>query len=319
MGLNRTLPSHLIKQSLEAELELRLKHFQHSDASEILRFGSHVGSQVNWYDELDRGMDLARRQVESFEKSGRSFPSGAVIIADSLTGGKGRFARSWHAPRGGMWLTLVLVNTLLPRYANFLPFAAGIACSETLTVYGVGCSLKWVNDVHVEGRKIAGILIESFRSPIHGEEYFLIGVGVNVNNLSFPLPLTDVSTSMGLLLEREINLIDFVLCFLAKLAWNIGLLYYEEKQDLAAGEKDGFSNIILNRYRELSDTIGKRVLYGFDIQQNPQYEATVLDIDEQGCLVMRLQDSGAILREQSGEIFYLSRGDGEGQRHHSHI
>jgi BirA family biotin operon repressor/biotin-[acetyl-CoA-carboxylase] ligase len=306
MGLNRTLSPHFIKQSIETELELRLRHFPPSAAREILRFGGHVGSQIDWYNELDRGMELARRKVEGFEKSGRSFPSGSVIIADSLTGGRGRFARAWHAPRGGVWLTLVLANTLLPRYVNFLPFAAGIACSETLTAYGVDCRLKWVNDVHVGGRKIAGILIESFRSSIYGEEYLLIGVGVNVNNISFPKPLTEVSTSIGLLLGKEIDLTDFVFCFLAKLAWNIGLLYYEERRDLATGEKDGFSNIILKRYRDLSDTIGKRVLYGFDIQQNPQYEATVLDIDDQGCLVMRLQDNDAVLREQSGEILYLS-------------
>ncbi len=172
-----------------------------------------------------------------------------MILAATLNQGKGRFDRAWHAPAGGIWLTLVLANTLLPRYTSFFPMAAGVACCEALRATGVEARIKWVNDLQVAGRKIAGILVESHRSPLLAEEFVLIGIGVNINNRSFPEELAASSVAASAILGRQISLRHFALCLLAKLAWNIGLLHYEEAIDLEKGDEVPPSCLLLKAGR----------------------------------------------------------------------
>ncbi len=290
----------------EAEYSLRLRQHPPEVARKVLRYGGHVGRLIDCFQSLDRGMVLARRQIAECEEKGGSFPSGTVILAATLKQGKGRFDRAWHAPTGGIWLTLVLANTLLPRYTSFLPMAAGVACCEALRATGLEARLKWVNDLLVAGRKIAGILVESHRSPLLGEEYVLIGIGVNINNRSFPEELAASSVAASAVLGRQISLRHFALRLLAKLVWNIGLLHYEEAIDLEKGDEVPPSCLLLESWKGLSDTVGRRVLYGFDVRKKPLYEAVVENIDPDGCLVMRLPGSDTVIREQSGEIIYLS-------------
>lgn len=307
MGLALELTSSDLKSFVEeTEYSWRLRQYPPEVVGKILRYGGHVGSRIECYGNLDRGMELARGQIAAVEQKGDSFPSGSVILAATLNRGKGRFERAWHAPAGGVWLTLVLANTLLPRYTSFLPMAAGVACCEALLAAGVKARLKWVNDLLVGGRKIAGILVESHPSPLLAEEFVLIGMGVNVNNRSFPDELAASSIAASAVLGREINLHHFALTLLAKLVWNIGLLHYEEALDLEKGEEAEPSCLLLESWKGLSDTIGHRVLYGFDVRRKPQFEAVVEDVDRNGCLVLRLPDSGAIIREKSGEIVYLN-------------
>lgn len=307
MGIALKITSAELQSFVEqTETDLRLQRYPEETVRKILRYGRPVGSRIDCYSNLDRGMELARRQIADTERQGGAFPSGSVILAASLNRGKGRFDRSWHAPVGGLWFTLVLVNTLLPRYTSFLPMAAGVSCCEALNAAGVEARIKWVNDLHVAGRKIAGILVESHRSPLSAEEFVLVGIGVNINNSTFPADLAAASVSASAILEREISLKQFALSLLAKLVWNIGLLHFEEAIDLGNGEDAPPCCLLLQSWKGLSDTVGRRVLYGFDVQQNPQYEAVVQDIDQEGCLVMRLPGPGTVLREKSGEIVYLS-------------
>jgi len=305
MDLSQGLtPESFVRFLTGTEIPFRHRFLSSSIVEEVVRFGRHVGCRIDYYPTLERGMDHARAEIATAEKQGRSYPSGSAILAGTLSGGKGRFARFWHAPPGGVWLTLALANTLLPRYANFLPLAGGVSCAEALAAVDINCRLKWVNDVQAAGRKIAGILTEGYRSPLHGEEYLLLGIGINVNNDCFPPELATSSVSVRRLLGRTIDLADFTLHLLAKLVWNIGLLYYEEREDLAAGDGSRV-NLLLKRWKEMSDTVGRRVLYGFDVQKKPLYEATVLDVDEEGGLVMLLPGEDRIVREVSGEIVYL--------------
>lgn len=272
----------------------------------IFRHGAVVGSCIERFARLPRGMDLARQRIAACEAAGRSFASGLVILAEELDGGCGRFRREWHAPAGGLWMTLVLVNTLLPEASRLYPLAAGIACCEAVCHLLPAARLKWVNDVHIGSRKIAGILIETMIGPRYGEEYVIIGMGVNVNNLGFPAALQGRAGSMRDLLGQEIDLDLFAARLLAKLAWNIGLLHYEEARRLGLGsETEPGDHPLVRRFRELSDTVGRWVSFGFNVQEKPQFEARVLGIDPTGGLLLQLVDSPEPLLEHAGEIVYL--------------
>jgi BirA family transcriptional regulator, biotin operon repressor / biotin---[acetyl-CoA-carboxylase] ligase len=289
----------------EEELPLRCRTVDSETAAAVCRYGAPVGGVIECHSRLGRGMEYARRLIGETEAQGRSFATGTVIVAGELTGGKGRFQRAWHAPPGGLWLTLILVNTLLPAFTRLYPLAAGLACCEAVRGYGIDARLKWVNDVHVGGRKLVGVLAETMIGPRFGEEYILIGVGVNINNTEFPPELASLAVSMRSLLGREIGIDRFAARLLAKLAWNIGLLHHEEQERLAAGDPESDDSPLLAAWRAHSDTIGRRVRFGYDVQQHPQYEARAVELAADGALVLRLLPDGPLVTEHAGEILYL--------------
>lgn len=277
------------------------------DAAAIARYGSIVGSAIECHASLPRAMEHARRLIAASAESGRAFASGTVILADTMTQCRGRFARSWHAPSGGVWGCLVYANTLLPGSRNFIPMAAGVACCEAVRECGgKDSTIRWVNDILHGGRKLAGFLVEGYVEPVHGEEFALIGFGINVNNVSFPDELADTAVSLRQVLGREVDLSEFTAVFLAKLAWNFGILCHEEARELAGEPLSGRKgqHLLLEQWLDLSDTIGRRVVYGFDVMTAPQYQAEVLGIDATGGLILSLDD-GFRKTELSGEVRYL--------------
>lgn len=278
-----------------------------TDRSEIIRYGAFVGSVIECHEQLPRAMDHARSLINTAAAAGRSIASGTVVLADEMSRCKGRFSRTWHAPKGGVWGCMVFANTLLPQWRSFIPLTAGIACCEVVReIYGLQSHIRWVNDVLVEGRKLAGFLVESYTDPAHGEEFALVGFGINLNNSSFPAELEGTAISLGQILERDIDLSEFTALFLARLAFNFGILYHEEAQELRGGSFSGHQgcHLLLDRWLHLSDTLGKRVLYGFDVMTAPQYQAVVMGLDPAGGLILRLPD-GQVKTEYCGEIRYL--------------
>lgn len=277
------------------------------DPHHVCRYGAFVAASMECHDRLDRAMVLAKEQIQQSENIGQSIASGHVIVAKEMAASKGRFTRTWHAPEGGLWGCLVHANTLLPLSRRFIPFAVGIACCEAVHEYGLeSASLRWVNDVLYEGKKLAGFLVESFTGPVSGETFNLVGFGINLNNSQFPEELVAIAGSVGSCLEKNLDVGAFAECFLAKLAWNIGLLYAEEQRFLDEECYSGKDNkhILVGRFLELTDVVGKRVVYGFDVMEDPQYEATVLAVDGDGGLVLQLDD-GFQKIEYSGEVRYL--------------
>ena len=304
MGIAASLSPTFVRQIInEEELPLRSRTTARQETAIVLRYGAVVGSFIEHHPTLERGMGRARILIKQHEDENRSFPSGTVIVADEMTASKGRFKRPWHAPRGGLWLTLVLVNTLTPDNSRLYPLAAGAACCELLRDYDLKAYVKWVNDVHINGKKVAGILTESMIGPKSGEEYILIGLGVNVNNDTFPPELSEIATSMNAILGSETDIPLLTARLLAKLAWNIGLLHYEEQ--LSFDEQNAErQHLLLENWLRMSDMVGRRVLFGFDVQKEPQFTALVKGLDKSGGLILELPDGNTIV-ETSGEILYI--------------
>jgi BirA family biotin operon repressor/biotin-[acetyl-CoA-carboxylase] ligase len=300
-------PSAVQNYIAALEIDRRSRLLPKNLVKTVFRYGAIAGSHIHTYASLERGMDQARQLIDHYEQQGRSFPSGMVILAEELTGGKGRFQRYWHAPAGGIWMTMVFVNNLLPEVSRLLPLAAGVACCETVRQFGVPAHVKWVNDVHVQGRKVAGILMETLYGSSSGEEYILIGAGLNVNNADFPPELDRLAVAMAGLCGRSLDLGLVATDLLAKFCWNIGLLYLQEELQLAEAENLLLEreHFLLNRWRELSDSFGRRVMFGFDVQQRPQYEAEVLGLEEDGGLRLRHLEDDVVVTEYGGEILYL--------------
>ncbi|WP_136796793.1 biotin--[acetyl-CoA-carboxylase] ligase [Desulfosediminicola ganghwensis] len=306
MAHNQPTPE-LLAEAFAKELSLREKRCPDIDSAAVLRYGQFVGSTIDCHESLPRAMDHARAHVHEVESQGGSVANGRVILADTMSRSKGRFTRAWHAPAGGVWGCMLHASTLLDISKRFVPLAVGVACCEAIREFGGGgANLRWVNDVLFGQRKVAGFLVEGHTGACYGEEYHLVGFGININNNSFPEELSPIATSLAKELGREFDLTDFTTTFLAKLAWNFGLIYYEEAQEMAGETYSGVEGThrLLESWLSLSSTIGKRVVFGFDVMTSPQYEATVIGVDDGGGLQLQFDD-GAMKTEYSGEIRYI--------------
>lgn len=110
---------------------------------------------------------------------------GTVLIAREQSGGRGRRGRQWISPPGNLYMSVLLKPEVAPAFAGQIGFVAGLAIAETLAqrVEGRTISLKWPNDVLVEGRKISGLLAEAVTQ---GSELAHVVVGIGVNLAAAP-------------------------------------------------------------------------------------------------------------------------------------
>lgn len=106
-------------------------------------------------------------------------PEGTLAVAASQTAGRGRFDRSWESPGGGAYVSCVLRPPLAPAALVPLPLVAAVGVAEGLATLGLEARLKWPNDVEVEGRKLAGILLE-MAAESDRTEWVVLGCGINV-------------------------------------------------------------------------------------------------------------------------------------------
>lgn len=124
--------------------------------------------------------------------------TGAAFIADSQTKGRGRRGQPWHSPKGAsLYVSFVLRPPLLARDTPPLALAAGLAVVDAVmpSIQGDRLRVKWPNDVLLDGKKLAGILIET---SIAGERAssVIVGIGLNVHTREFPSEISKVATSL---------------------------------------------------------------------------------------------------------------------------
>ena len=266
----------------------------------ILRYGAPVGRQLDYHASLPRCMVRLRQLIRTAEARDTSLPTGTVVMASRLTASSGRFDRHWHAPQGGLWLALAWADTFVAATRRLLPLAVGSACCEAIREAGVTAAIRWINDIHFRGCKLGGILCETLTTPAQ-EQYHLIGVGLNVNNRFFPASLQDNAISMYQILGRPLRLDDFGAQLLAWIGWYIGMLTWAEQRTLS-GDGNGYA-VFLEQYRALCDTVGKKIVYGFDLEKEKGGHGTAVAIDDTGQLLIRLT-SGTTVTADAGEIRY---------------
>lgn len=105
--------------------------------------------------------------------------AGTLVWAGEQTNGHGRRGRPWSSPPGNLYLSLVLRPQCPPGMAAQLGFVAALALGEALGE-PEGLAYKWPNDVLIEGRKIAGILLESETAGHGSLDFVVLGIGVNL-------------------------------------------------------------------------------------------------------------------------------------------
>src|SRR5919199_4818507 len=139
-----------------------------------------------------RVVDSTNRRARELAEEGA--PGGRVVTAAEQTAGRGRQGRTWSAPPGKALLYSAILRPL-GREHGLLPLAVPLAvCEAVESLAPVRCAVKWPNDVWMEDRKVAGVLIEA-----HPPEWAVIGIGLNVavEPREPPAGLRHPATSIG--------------------------------------------------------------------------------------------------------------------------
>jgi BirA family biotin operon repressor/biotin-[acetyl-CoA-carboxylase] ligase len=149
--------------------------------------------------------DIASTNTEATQWATDGAPEGSLVVADHQTGGRGRWGRTWFsAPGKLLQFSLVLRPDLEPGRHGLLTAALGVATARAVrSVTGLPVQIKWPNDIVIEGRKLAGMLVES---TVIGSriDAAICGIGINVHLVASEIPedLRTRATSIAIEMER---------------------------------------------------------------------------------------------------------------------
>lgn len=208
-------------------------------------------------------------------------PGGTLVTAEEQTAGRGRQGRPWLTPPGSAiaWSLLIRETIEVP---GTLPLQVGVGVSEAVESLGrTGVRMKWPNDIWIEGRKCAGILVEA--RPQEG--WAVIGVGLNllIADDEFPDEIRGRATSVG----NGVTFRQGVAALNEHVGYRLGSPVEESLREFAV--RDGLR--------------GRQVSWG-------EGEGTAAGIDRQGNLLVE-SPAGCLSTLNAGEVHLSIRSDGE--------
>lgn len=223
-----------------------------------------------------------------------------LLIAERQTAGRGRAGRAWHSEPGS-----VLTFSLAWRFdrplhtLTGLPLAVGVVLAETLAALAVPVSLKWPNDVLKEGRKLAGILIETAKadSASSSSSWAVIGIGLNLKlPASLAADIGQPAASLALP-DMDANVL-------------LGKIASALTEALAQFEQQGLSAFVV-RWNRWHAHAGQTVC----ILDNERilHEGRALGIADNGALL--LETAGGVISVMSGDVSLRAKADGKESKH----
>ena len=239
-----------------------------------------ISENIRIYDCLESTNKTAKKPEFSCAEHG------TIIIAETQTAGKGRYGKSFHSPPdSGLYITFILH----PEKLNFTTptlitaFAAVAVCE---TIEATCCKtpqIKWVNDIFVNDKKICGILTESVNTP-ENKTHTILGIGINITDPPTGFPPEIQSTAGSLFGTSKTTITRNRLT--AELINHI--LFTDDLFD---------EKMMLTKYKQRMFLLGKTIKVN---DGDDSYEATALDIDDFGHLVVKTLKN---------KLVYLSTGE----------
>lgn len=202
-------------------------------------------------------------------------PEGSVFLAEEQTAGRGRGANTWRSEGStGIYCSVVLRPELPPSEVLAFSLAAGLAVRAAIEQVDsrITTDLKWPNDLLIDGKKVCGILAE-MNAEATRVRYIVVGIGINVNQASFPKDLG--ATSLRLATGSEWSRVELV----AALLKSLDREYHQLCDDPEAKQE------ILRRFAESSSWVqGKAVR----IEENgASFDGATEGLDQRGFLRIR--------------------------------
>ena len=145
------------------------------------------GREIHWFP------TIASTMFEAVRLANAGAPHGTVVGAEEQTAGHGRYNRAWHSEKeSGLYQTIILRFPIEPSQIPIITMALGLATAAAIEhTAAIKCDLRWPNDVMLNEKKTAGILVQ-----LHGSAV-VAGIGINVNQTAFPDDVTSIATSIA--------------------------------------------------------------------------------------------------------------------------
>ena len=230
-----------------------------------------AGKKVVYSPETDSTNTQAKTAGEQKEAHGTLF------VADKQNAGKGRRGRVWESPSGSsIYMTILLRPDIMPVKAPMLTLVMAVSVAEGIRqVAGLDTKIKWPNDIVLNGKKICGILKE-MSTEIDYINYVVIGVGINVNQDTFPEELQNTATSLKIESGHMYRRPELIAAIMERFEKNYESFLLTE--DLS-GIQGIYNDMLVNKDREV------RVL-----EPGNEYHAYAEGINEKGELIVKTPD-----------------------------
>ncbi|MCW5700552.1 MAG: biotin--[acetyl-CoA-carboxylase] ligase [Rhodospirillales bacterium] len=236
---------------------------------------------------LDR-VDSTNEEVKRRALAGD--PGGLVIWAREQTAGRGRHDRTWSSPAGNLYLSFLLRPNCTVAEGPQIGFVAGLSVAsivQSLLHNDEHVTCKWPNDVLVDGRKIAGILLESAAGKDGRIDWIALGIGLNVawhpDDITGAYPATSLA-------ERGATSFD-----LGAIA---DRLSRSVNAGLAVWRREGFATV-RNRWQEIAFGRNQRVSVRLG---NETVSGVFAGLDAMGAMILT-QENGESRTIHAGDVF----------------
>lgn len=248
---------------------------------------SWAGRNLRYFSETGSTNNDAKRLAEE------GAVHGTVVVADVQNAGKGRRGRSWQTMSGtALSFTLVIRPDFAPDKASMLTLVIALSVAEAAEkAAGVAASIKWPNDVVMNGKKVCGILTEMTMTPEMDEvQYIVAGVGINVNNAApeeFPDEIRDRATSLRIESGRQLSRAALL---------NEVLVRFEENYETFLGTLD--LSKLRERYQKRLQGVGGEVRV---LDPAGEYTGISQGINDKGELLV-VRENGECVPVYAGEV-----------------
>lgn len=241
----------------------------------------HFGEILLRFESISSTNDIAKTLAR------KGLPEGTVVLAKMQHLGRGRADKSWFSPLGGLWFSVILRPRAPLSSTSLIPIAAGVSTARTIRrLFKLSVVLKWPNDVMAGGRKVAGILTESFTAA--DGYYVIVGFGINANNscTSMPPQLRDEAISLSDMLSSQINIDQLMQENLKEFAEVYGRILANDSAE------------VVTQWKGLTDMLRQPILV---YEDKASFEAMAVDLDSDGALLIQTKD-GTLRRLLSANI-----------------
>ncbi|MEZ0579324.1 biotin--[acetyl-CoA-carboxylase] ligase [Nocardioides sp. MH1] len=221
-------------------------------------------------------------------------PDGLLVVADHQTAGRGRLDRTWETPAGAAITFSLLLRPTVPAASwPWLPLLTGHTVAKALDSFGYDARVKWPNDVLIEGKKVAGILVERIETGSGAAA--VVGVGINVTTDPDELPVPTATSLRIAHGDRTPTREGVLLAVVAGLregydAWQAG--------GSEAGER------LASSYAAACSTVGQDVRV--DLPGGTAISGRAVDVDRDGRLVVETADG--LEKVGAGDVVHVVPG-----------
>lgn len=237
------------------------------------------GIDIHTFFEIDSTNTYLKEEIEerkNFE----------TALADLQLKGRGRFGRTFESPKDGLYMSIVIDKNFYP-IDTLTTIRAVVAAHKVLRKYEEDLKLKWVNDLYLHGKKVAGILTEGRVDIDTGEiTKCVVGIGININTCDFSEEVSKIAGT--LFIDEDKN----------KIAAEILNTFYKLKGESAED---------LVKYFEKYHMLKDREVYF--VKDNKKFTGKVSGVDINGYLKVRTEGEEILLKSGEVSVKTLDKGD----------